>query len=344
MLRRKFLAYTAAFIASVAAIHYPGEVAHAETQITMNVWFPRVTAFYNEYMMGWAKAVEEKSGGNIKVNVPAQSMAPPPGQLQLLLDGGADVVMIINAFHGDKFMLPMIGALPFTAESEEGAQVALWRTYKQYFEVADEYKGIKVLGLTMPASNTIQSMGDPIRSIADLQGKKVRTDPGPMGAFFEKAGATIVVRPANESFEMMSGGVIDVNLMTSEGAVTLGYSKFLKNVTEFPGGLGRFVFTFAMSKEKWDSLTAEEQKIVEDAAGEALSRSYGKLLDQMQKDALKTFEEQGVKREVASPEATTEFKQALEFISQNWLEGANSKGVDGKAALDFYMKTAANPN
>lgn len=343
MLRRKMLAYTTALMTSITGLGFATAPAMAQTEITMNVWFPRVTAFYNDYMMGWARAVEENSGGEIKVNVPAQSMAPPEGQLQLLLDGGADVVMIINAYHGDKFMLPMIGALPFTADSEEGAQVALWRTYKEHFEAADEYRGLKVLGLTMPAANAIQSLTDPITSVADLKGKKVRTDPGPMGGFFEQAGATIVVRPANESFELMSGGVIDASLMTGEGAVSLGYAKFLKNVTEFPGGLGRFVFTFAMSQEKWDSLTPEEQTIVEDAAGEALSRGFGQLLDRSEAEAREVQVAEGINLIDASPEQTAEFKQALDFLTQGWIAGATAKGVDGAAAYTHFMETAASP-
>lgn len=341
MIRKTMLGLAAALMTSVAALGTAP--ALAETEITMNVWFPRVTAFYTDYMMGWAGAVEAASGGEIKVNVPAQSMAPPEGQLQLLLDGGADVVMIINAFHGDKFMLPMVAALPFVADSEEGAHVALWRTYKQFFEAAGEYRGLKVLGMTMPSANAIQSLGDPIVSVADFRGRKVRTDPGPMLGFLEQAGATAVVRPANESFELMSGGVVDASLMTAEGAMSLGYAKFLKNVTEFPGGLGRFVFTFAMSQEKWDALSPEEQAIVEEAAGEGLARSYGALIDTREAVAHETYAAEGVNVIAASPEQVAEFTQALDFLTQGWIAGATAKGVDGAAAYAFFKETAANP-
>lgn len=341
MNRRTMLGLTAALMTSVAGL--AATPAAAETEITMNVWFPRVTAFYTDYMMGWANAVEANSNGGIKVNVPAQSMAPPPGQLQLLLDGGADVVMIINAYHNDKFMLPMVGALPFTADSEEGAHVALWRTYEKFFADVGEYKGLKVLGLTMPSANAIQSLGDPITSVADFKGRKVRTDPGPMLGFLEQAGATPVVRPANESFELMSGGVIDASLMTGEGAMSLDYLQFLKNVTTFPGGLGRFVFTFAMSQEKWDTLTPEEQKIVEDAAGEALGRAYGQLLDKREEMAATAHAEAGVNVIEANEAQTAEFKDALDFLTQGWIAGATAKGADGAAAYEYFVTTAANP-
>lgn len=96
-------------------------VAAAETTLTMNVWFPRMAAFNTRYMQAWADEVQARSNGAIRVVVPAQSMAPPPGQLQLLLDGGADVVIVLNGVHGDLFAPLLISEIPMTAETEEGA-------------------------------------------------------------------------------------------------------------------------------------------------------------------------------------------------------------------------------
>jgi TRAP-type C4-dicarboxylate transport system substrate-binding protein len=317
--------------------------AWAETTITMNVWFPRTTYFYNDYMKVWADTVEEKSGGDIKVVIPAQSMAPPPGQLQLALDGVADVVMVINSYHRDQFHLQKIVEIPFTAETEEGAQVAAWRSYEELFAPAHEFKGVKVLGTALTAANSLQSSDHPLNSPSDLEGMKVRSDPG-TAPWMEKFGAIPVVQPGNKSFELMSGGIVDGNLMTTEAVEALGYDRYVKHILEFPGGLSRFGFTFLMNEAKWNSLTPEQQQIVSDAAGENLSRALGKLLDERGRVIREQLIADGVTVNTAEGEALAAFQSELAFVREDWIAGADKKGVDGQAALDFFLETAQHPD
>lgn len=52
--------------------------------------------------------------------------------------------------------------------------------------------------------------------------------------------------------------------------------------------------------------------------------------------ALKEFKANGVTIVKADPSFEAELKSASIPITQAWIEKANSKGIDGQAAYDFY--------
>ena len=318
--------------------------ATAQTELTMNVWFPRQAAFYSQYMQGWADAVQERTNGEVQIAVPAQSMAPPPGQLQLLLDGGADVVMIINGYYGDLFSPLAIAEVPMTAETEEGAQVALWRTYEEHFASALDSEDYIILGTTMTAANALMLNGDAVDAFEDLQGLKLQVDPGAGIEIFGPTGAALVVASGVNTFQNISTGVVDGALMTVDSAVTLQYDRYVQNVIEFPGGMTRYGFSFLMSREAYDALTPEQQQIVRDAAGETRARALGQFFDGFTEHVRGILRGNGATVAMASEDLIAEMAPMVAGARAHWIEQANGRGVDGEAAMQFFLDTAANPN
>ena len=78
-----------------------------------------------------------------------------------------------------------------------------------------------------------QEAGD---SVADLAGIKIRSGGGISEASAKALGASPFVKPAPESYELLSSGVADGTFFPSESIVSFKLDKVVKYATFFPGG------------------------------------------------------------------------------------------------------------
>ena len=60
----------------------------------------------------------------------------------------------------------------------EAQSVALWRTYKKYFESKGEYKDVVLLGFASGPPGFIASLGAPLTDLKQLEGKRAWSLPG----------------------------------------------------------------------------------------------------------------------------------------------------------------------
>ena len=89
-------------------------------------------------------------------------------------------------------------------------------------------------------------------------------------------------------------------------------------------------------------MSKKDQELVMSVSGETVARNAGKKVDQLDVLALKQAKEKGINIEPASPAFVAEMKKVLAFASEDWVKKANKKGIDGKAALKFYMDQIAS--
>tara|TARA_R110000782_G_scaffold265178_1_gene358747 strand:- start:18695 stop:19729 length:1035 start_codon:yes stop_codon:yes gene_type:complete len=104
----------------------------------------------------------------------------------------------------------------------------------------------------------------PIRGVAELKGKKIRSPEGLAATVFRKAGASPANIPFSEIFTALEKGVVDA-------ADASAYSDNDKNGFHqiakyplYPGIHSMAVHQFTMNKAKWDSFSPATQKAVRD--------------------------------------------------------------------------------
>lgn len=122
--------------------------------------------------------------------------------------------------------------------------------------------GLHFIGATTPGLEAFVSKV-PIDSVADLQGLKMRAPEGLVQKVFAAAGAAPVNLPASEVFTSLDKGVIDA----------ADYSTFSTNQKQglhdvalhpiYPGFHSMPLVEISMNKEKWDSMPADLQRILE---------------------------------------------------------------------------------
>ncbi|HKT20853.1 MAG TPA: TRAP transporter substrate-binding protein [Stellaceae bacterium] len=312
----------------------------ADVTLTMNIPMPRASSFFVGVQGPWAKAVEAESHGHIKFVMPAASLAPISRQWETVTSGIADISLTPSEYIRDRVKLPTLAEIPFLAPNGVAASVAIWRTYVKYFAAANEYKGVKLLGMWATGGNVLQTRKQPVTKIADFQGLKIWVATPNMAKVIANFGATPV--PANNSnmYDMMSGGIVDGAVAGMGALISFQLAHYTKEITIFPGQLGYTLQSFIMNERKYKSLSPEDRAVIDQLSGESFARMAGQGFVDQDERALPLIKENGIETHDASPDFMKVLRERVGFYKTNWLAAAKSRGIDGEAAYDYYVNTA----
>lgn len=312
-----------------------GSPASAETTLLFNRFIPAKHPFNVGMFIPWAKDVERVTNGSVKVKFTEKSLAPPPKQWNMVSKGIADVAMLANNFEAGRLKLPNIAQLPFGHDEAEKRGVSLWRTHQKYFSKANEYKGMKLLGLwTLSGANFLTDK--PINSLKDLKNYKMWAINGIPNQMMKSLGAVVVSVPGVQMFNVVSKGIVNGSVTSYYPLNTFKLMPYIKNITVIPGGFNSNNFSLLLNEEIWNGLTDAERTAIAGISGETIAINAGKRVDFLDSNAKKQALEKGIKIQTASPEFVAAMNEKLQFVTDNWVKEAAAKGVDGKASIAFF--------
>ena len=307
----------------------------AETEILFNRFVPAKHPFNVGMFIPWAKGVARVTNGSVKVKFTEKSLAPPPKQWNMVSKGIADAAMLANNFESGRLKLPNIAQVPFGASLAEKRGLAMWRTHVKFLAKANEYKGMKLLGQwTISAANFLADK--PIQKVADLKNYKIWAINGIPNKMMKTLGAVVVSVPGVQMFNVVSKGIVKGSVTSEYTLMVFKLMPYIKHITTIPGGFQSNNFSFLFSLKKWNGLSAAEKKAITGISGETIAINAGKRVDVLDKKARGLALKKGIKYHKASPEFVAEIRSKTQFVIDDWLKIAASKGVDGKAALDFF--------
>ena len=304
--------------------------ASAQTEVLINNYLPPKHPFQTQIVAPWIDEVIVATGGSVTPTLSAAAVGP-----QTVVKGVADVVVLANLFQPKRLQLPTVAEIPLNSGSSEKTSAALWTTHEKFFAAANEYDGAVLLGSFSLTPNVIHSGTGPIVSLDDLKGYKLRASPGVATNVLKELGAVPVASGPSKIFGLISKGVVDGVAVPAHGLPAFRMQPYIKAVTTFPGGMSNTTFSLLMNKDKWDSLTADQQAQVMSVSGAHVS-SKGPGMDRIANGALKTLQETGGQVVEADAAVLAVIRKFADKMEADWVKMANGKGVDGPAALAFF--------
>ncbi len=310
--------------------------AVAQTKLLFSS-FSAPTHMMNQHVFpAWIKDLEAATQGRVKIETSPSSLAPPPGQLDLVLKGGADIAWQFGGLVPNRLAMNQLTQIPSPAASVEGMSRALWRTHAKFFGPANEYKGLKLLALFTFGANSFFMVKDPLNSLEQIKQMKVLTVPGLDAKAWGNLTTGVVTSPVVRYFELVSKGTVDA--YTSMAAFDIygqNLSRNTKYIVDLKDARNANAFAVVMNEGKWNSISKADQAAIEKVSGEAFAR-YMRPVDAETDEVIKKAASEGVQR-VSAPDAVINgVKQAYAFSENEWLAEATKRGVDGRAALAFY--------
>ena len=306
-----------------------GSTALAQTTLTITSWAPLRHMMTREVTMGWAADVEKASNGRLKFQLLAKHPVAAPGTFDAVAQGLVDVGYTAPNYTPARHLLTQLGELPGGGATSEINSVAYNRIHWKYLQQAGEFKGVKLLGVFTHGPGQMFNTKRPINSAADLKGLKIRTGGGVGEKIAQAFGAASFLKPAPESFELLSTGVADGVFFPVESVTSFNLEKVIKYGTLFPGGFYNQGFAFMMNEGKWNSLSKQDQEAIMSVSGEHLARLAGKGWDKADRNAAEILKSTGVQMAPASAQLLKDAQVATGAILDDWKKQATAKGVDG---------------
>jgi TRAP-type transport system periplasmic protein len=325
------------FLAGAAAIACGmAPRAGAQTTLTISSWVPPTHSLTKNVMMVWAANVEKATNGRIKFNVLPKHPSAPPGTFDAVRDGLVDVSYVTASYTPARHVLTILPELPGAGKTALINSVAYNRIHWKYLDKAGEYKGVKLLGVFTHGPGQMFNTKRAINSVADIKGLKIRTGGGVADLMAKELGASAFVKPAPESYELLSSGVADGVFFPAESIASFKLDSVIKYATIFPGGFYSSAFGWFMNQDKWNKLSKQDQDIVMAESGEKLARIAGKSWDDADEVGTAAMKKAGVQITPASATLIKDVEVAQKKLEAQWVKDANAKGVDGAAALAAF--------
>jgi len=307
--------------------------AHAaEHTLTISSWAPPGHGLNAQMWPQMVSMIEEATDGKVTAEI-KYGLAPPPAQMDLVLDGAADMTVIFHGYQAGRFTATKLIELPGYDGNAEAASVAYWRVHEEILSKANEHRGVKVIGLHTHGPAQLHS-DSPINSLSEIDGMKIRV-PGGVGSEVVAAlGGTGIKVPAPKVYETLASKAADGVVMPFESRAGFKLTEVAKNVYEVPGGLYRGSFAFLMSQETFDSLPEDIQKALDEKVfGEPASRMAGKVWDEIDvKGRSVTDSADGNTISEASAEDLTAYQPIADKIINAVMAEVDGKGIDAAAA------------
>jgi TRAP-type C4-dicarboxylate transport system substrate-binding protein len=311
--------------------------ARAETVLTMSSWVSPTHSLTRDVLMVWAANVEKATSGRVKFQMLPKHPSAAPGTFDAVRDGLVDVSFVTASYTPARHPLPLLAELPGAGATAEINSVAFSRVHWKHLQAANEYKGVKLLGVFTHGPGQMFTVNKPVRSVADLSGMKIRTGGGVAEQAAKALGASPLVKPAPESYEILSSGVADATFFPLESIKSFNLDKVVKYATLFPGGFYSSSFGFFMNEDKWNQLSKQDQDAIWSVSGEALARLAGRSWDAADRGGLEGLKAAGVTLIEPSPDFVADVRKRTEPLVQEWIKSANAKGVDGaKVYAEFH--------
>jgi TRAP-type C4-dicarboxylate transport system substrate-binding protein len=325
-MNRHLLAATAAaaFLASASA--------SAQTVLTASSWIHPTHAL-TVAQKEWCELVEKNSTGKVKCNILPRHVSTPPGTYDAVRNGLVDVSFTVHGYTPGRFLLTKMAEFPFLGDSSEPISIAFNRVAMKYPQFNAEHPGVKVLAYFTHGPGIVFNTKKPVTKMDDLLGLKWRVGGGVVNDISKAVGMNVTLKPAPESYELLSGGVMDGTLFPAESIEGFKLDKIIKHATTFPGGLYNTSFIFMMNPAKYDKLSPDEKKAVDAASGEVLARMIGRQWDKADRLSHALMQANNVQVVKADAKFVADIKAKTTPLEQQWVKDAEAKGLKDAAKV-----------
>jgi TRAP-type C4-dicarboxylate transport system substrate-binding protein len=221
--------------------------------------FPPAATFPCVQMEHWAKEVEKRTGGKVKIQTfPGGTLLAAKNILDGVISGLADIGNFAMSYQPGRFPVSEAVDLPLGFTSAKVASLTLYDLIEKY--QPKEFEKVKILTLfTCPPTNFMTKT--PVKTLADLKGIELRVA-GTSAEVVKRLGGVPVAMPQSETPEAIQKGVVKGMVSSMEILQDFKFAAYTPYATV--ANLPVVTFAVVMNREKWNSLPADVKKVLDD--------------------------------------------------------------------------------
>jgi TRAP-type C4-dicarboxylate transport system substrate-binding protein len=287
--------------------------------------------FQTKNVRQFADEVKKGSGGKIDITVhSASSLIKNPEIKRSIQTGLVPIGEFFMSNLGPENPLYEVDAIPFLASSYPEAK-ALWEVSKEPISALFQKQGLRLL-YSVPWPSQAFFTKEPVKSLADVKGKKMRTYNAQTARLASLMGVIPTTVQATEIPQAFSTGIIDLMFTSGPTGVTTRAWEY----TRFFYDTGAWVpkNVVIVNEGAFRKLPGDVQKAMLDAARVAEDRGW-KWSQSENDETPKILAKNGIKLDPITPQFKAELRKVGDTMLNDWLEKAKD---DGKKVIAEYRK------
>jgi TRAP-type C4-dicarboxylate transport system substrate-binding protein len=304
-------------LAALCAAAAAGAAAQP-VKIKFAIFTPDKEQTFLTVMKPFAEAVNRDAAGAVEIELyPNGALGRSPlQQAQMVLDGVADIGWVIASYTPGRFQENEVFELPGQFRDLQEATTVFTRlVLSGKVRGYDDFHPIGLFG-TAPYSLHARN---PINTIADIKGKKIRSSGAIEGETLKALGAVPIGMPVTEVPEAISRGTVDGTTSHPSPLFDFGIARVTNS--HFFTRLGIVPLAILMNKKKFDSLPPAGQAAIRKYSGEWTAVRFNK--------GIGDYNDSLVKQLQADPKRKVVFPSQAELDS---MQPAFRSVIDGWAA------------
>jgi TRAP-type mannitol/chloroaromatic compound transport system substrate-binding protein len=225
-------------------------------------------SYYVNLEKYWIPKLTTMTEGKLKIELaPVGSIVPYNETMDAISQGvlQGDITSTVY-FTGRDKAFSLLGDLiaGYDVPEQVGMFCYLGGGRELFQELFDKYSdgGVQVIGCNAIGKEAFVGKA-PLRGVDDLKGKKIRAPEGLAAEVFKRAGASVVVLPAAETYTGVDKGVVDAaDFSTYTMNDSVGFQKVAKYPL-YPGIHSMPVIQFTVNKAAYEALSPALQTILD---------------------------------------------------------------------------------
>jgi TRAP-type C4-dicarboxylate transport system substrate-binding protein len=311
-----------------AALSGPAFAQDKPVELRFSHWVPPAHPMHPA-VEAWAESIKQASNGTITIKIfPAQQLGKAFDHYNMAKDGIADFAHVNPGYEPGRF--PIMGAseLPFLLANSTAGSAGIDAWYRKYAD--KEMKDVKYCLTFMHDPATFHTTNKKVVVPGDVKGMKIRPANATISRFISLLGGTNVPASAPESRDLLEKGVAEGITFPWGSIVLFGIDKVTKY--HLDAALYATEQTFVMNKDKYNSLSPAQRKVIDDHCtpewSEKIATPWAKM-ESSGRDKIKA--QPGKEVYTITPAQLAEWRKAAEPLKKEWEAQVKKAGGDPDA-------------
>jgi TRAP-type C4-dicarboxylate transport system substrate-binding protein len=285
--------------------------------------------FHTRNVRAFAEDVKKATDGKLEINVHSNgSLIKHPDILRAVSTGQVPIAEFLLGQFGNEDPVFAADNVPFVAPGYDAA-LKFYKAQKPVLEKKLQGRGMRLLYSVAWPGQGIYSK-EPLKTVADLKGTKMRTYSPLTARLAELLGASPTVVQVPEVPQMFATGAMHAMVTSSATGTSTKAWEFVKNYYKTNAWNPKNVVV--VNERAFSRLPKEQQNALVKAAAAAEPRGWD-MSRSREKEGDETLAKNGMSVNEPSPEMKAALSKIGEQMAAEWEKTA---GADGQAILKAY--------
>jgi TRAP-type C4-dicarboxylate transport system substrate-binding protein len=286
-----------------------------------------------------AKLFEERTNGRVKIEIYwSETLASGKETVNALQTGIADIAYLRTFAEPGKIPLCTASELPGISNDNWSLLWGYWDLMNQP-EISGELAkyNLKPICALLIAEQQIISKA-PIRSLADLSGKKVAAS-GVSAEIVKGLGGTTLAMSPSEQYEGLLRGTVDAICAPVDAIQAFKFYEGGKYFTQVQ--IAPRMHPFVVNKDSWAKISSKDQKAITDSLSDLHKIAYDTIMVDTAGAAIKAMQDAGVEFISLSAADEAQVQKVRAAYADKWAADLEAQGLPGNKVLNDYRTLAA---